>query len=335
MIRFAVVGTGWVAKEYMKAIRSNREAELYAVVTGDAERAGNRLAELGMEARIYTNYEEMIKEPNIDAVILCSTPDVRPDQAKLAARNGKHLVLEKPLAMNMEAMRQMAPAIEESGITAIASFVLRWNPAIEMIRALIRDDVVGRIFMAQIDYWNHIGPQFPQYRWSTKTELGGSSMLSAGCHAVDALRYFAGDIVEVTAYSCATRADSDYEFDPNVIALFKLKNGGIGKVSSSLECRTPYKFNIHLLGDKGTIMNNRVFSDKFPGQTDFATFPVVLPESGDVSHQPFEMEIAEFVEAVQTKRPTRCDFKDAYKSMEVCFAIDRSIATGEKISLEA
>lgn len=333
-IRFAVAGTGWVAGEYVKAIRAHEDCELYGIVTSDAERAGRRLAEWGTEARIWTDFAEMVKDPAVDAVVLCSTPDVRPDQAVLAAQHGKHLVLEKPLALDRQGLAKMTAALRANPVRTAVGFVLRWNPLFETIKALIDDDALGRVFMAQIDYWNHIGPQFNQYRWSAGKELGGSSMLSAGCHAVDALRLFAGDVTEVTAYSCRTWNPSDYGYDPNAVALFKLKNGGIGKVSCSLECVTPYKFHVHLLGEKGTIMNNRLFSRKFPGQTDYAEIPTVLPESGDVAHFPFGLLVAEFAEAVLHNKRTRCDFEEARKTMEVCFAIDESIATGKSVALE-
>lgn len=331
MIKFAVVGTGWVAGEYLKAIQTQCDSEIYAVVTHDANYARSRLAQLGIEARIFTDFSEMVKDSEVDAVVLCSHPDVRPEQAILAAQHGKHLVIEKPMAMNKEELRRMADAIQKYPVRTVVSFVLRWNPSFDTTKALIADDALGRVFMAQIDYWHHIGPNYPQYRWSSKKALGGSSILSAGCHAVDALRYFAGDIQEVTAYSCGTWANSDYEFDPNAIAIFKLKNGGIGKVSSSLECKTTYKFNIHLLGEKGAIMNNQLFSHKLPGQTDYATIPTILPDNGDVTHHPFVHEIEDFVQAINHNRLTRCDFFDAYKTMEVCFAIDESIATGQRV----
>jgi predicted dehydrogenase len=112
-----------------------------------------------------------------------------------------------------------------------------------------------------------------------------------------------------------------------------MKNGGIGKVSSALECKTPYKFNVHLLGEKGSIINNQLFSHKLPGQTDYATIPTITPDSGDVSHHPFADEIADFVQAVRHRTTSRCDFFDAFKSMEVCFAIDESIATGQSVKL--
>ena len=333
VLRFAVVGTGWVAGEYLKAISSRPDAEVYAVVSRNTDFAKQRLAGLGIEARVLDKYEDAVNDPLVDAVVLCSTPDVRPEQASLAAQNGKHLVIEKPMSMDRAGLFKMAEAIEQNPVKTAVSFVLRWNPSFNNTKALIDDDAIGRVFMAQIDYWHHVGPQYGQYRWSKTKALGGSSILSAGCHAVDAVRYFAGDVTEVTAYSCRTWADSDYEFDPNAIAIFKLKNGGIGKVSSSLECKTPYKFNIHLLGEKGSIINNQLFTHKLPGQTDYAVIPTILPDSGDVTHHPFSEEIDEFIKAIRTNGTTRCDFFDAYKSMEVSFAIDESIATGKSVIL--
>lgn len=332
-IKFGVVGTGWVAGEYLQAIQAREDSEVYAVLSRDEHYARERMNELGIDTRIYTDYAAMVADPEIDAIVLCSTPGLRPEQMMLAAKHGKHLVIEKPMAMNRESLFQMAEVLEKHPVKTVVSFVLRWNPSFETTKALIEDDALGRIYMAQIDYWHHVGPQYGQYAWSRTKALGGSSILSAGCHAVDAVRYFAGDITEVTAYSCGTWADSEYEFDPNVIAMFKLKNGGIGKVSSSLECKTPYRFNIHLLGEKGAIMNNQLFSHKFPGQTDYAVIPTISPDSGDVSHHPFTHEINDFVQALKNNTATRCEFADAYKTMEVSFAIDESIATGGKVIL--
>lgn len=333
IMRFVVVGTGWVAGEYLKAIHARKDAEVYGVVSHNIEHAKQRLMELSIDARISSNFEEAVKDPNVDAVVLCSTPDIRSEQAILAARYGKHIVLEKPLAMDRKALLTMADAIHSSKVHTVVGFVLRWNPSFLNTKALIEDDAIGRIFMAQIDYWHHVGPQYPQYRWSKGKALGGSSIMSAGCHAVDAIRYFAGDIEEVTAYSCRTWVDSEYEFDPNAIAICKLKNGGIAKVSSSLECKTPYKFNMHLLGEKGTIMNNQFFSHKLPGQTDYTTIPTILPDSGDVSHHPFIEEIDDFVLSLRQNTKTRCDFFDALHSMETCFAIDESIAEGRSVKV--
>ncbi|GGD88428.1 Gfo/Idh/MocA family protein [Paenibacillus nasutitermitis] len=333
-LQFVVAGTGWVAGEYLKAIDARLDADVYGVVSQDTEHAKKRLSELSIDARVFSRYEDVVQDPNVDAVVLCSKPDVRAEQTVLAARHGKHIVLEKPMAMDREALWTMAEAIHSNPVHTVVGFVLRWNPSFRNTKALIEDNAIGRVFMAQVDYWHHIGPQYLQYSWSKSSKLGGSSMLSAGCHAVDAVRYFAGDIEEVSAYSCRTWADSEYEFDPNAIAIFKLKNGGIGKVSSSLECRTPYKFNVHLLGEKGTILNNQIYSHKLPGQTEYATIPTLLPDSGDVSHHPFADEIDNFMVSMRLKTKSDCDFFDALQSMETCFAIDEAIASGRSIKVQ-
>jgi len=332
-INIAVVGTGWVAGEYIRTVLAHPETELYAIVSNSEERARQRLAEFNATAHVFTDYAKAVQDPNVDAVVLCAMPDDRPEQAVLAARHGKHIVMEKPLSMHREALWTMRDALEKWPVRTVASFVLRWVPSMKNTKALIQDDAIGRPFMVNIDYWHHVGPQYGQFRWSKTKQSGGSSILSAGCHAVDAVRYLAGDIEEVTAYSSRTWADTEYEFDPNAIAIFKLRNGGIGKVSSSLECKMPYKFNVHILGEKGTIMNNQLYSHKLPGQNDFATIPAILPDSGDVTHHPFAEEIDDFVQSIRHGKATRCEFDDAYRSMELCFAIDESIATGKSVKL--
>lgn len=332
-VKFAVAGTGWVAGEYLQSIINHPQAELYGIMSPDQSRAEAALAAQGVEARIYQNYEKLVEDPNVDAVVLCSTPAARPERTTLAAQHGKHIVIEKPMAMNKEKLWEMAEALEKNPVKTAVSFVLRWNPMFDMAKKLIRKDVLGRIFMAQLDYWHHVGPQYGQYRWSSKKELGGSSILSAGCHAVDALRYFVGEVEEVVAYSGQTWADSEYGFDPNAAALMKMENGGIGTISSSLECSTPYKFNVRLLGEKGSLMNNQLYTKTIPGQTDYATIPTILPDSGDVSHHPFTDEIDEFIQAIQNDTKTRCDFDEGFKTMELCFAIDEAIATGRKVTL--
>jgi predicted dehydrogenase len=175
-LRFVVAGTGWVAGEYLKAIYDRQDAEVYGVFSNNAEYAKARLAELGIQARLFTRYEEVVQDPQVDAIVLCSQPDVRPEQAVQAAQNGKHLVIEKPMAMNKAELWRMEDALKKHPVTTVVSFVLRWNPSFNNTKALIDDDAIGRVFMSQIDYWHHVGPQYGQYRWSRTKETGGSSM---------------------------------------------------------------------------------------------------------------------------------------------------------------
>jgi len=75
---FVVAGTGWVAAEYFKAILDHPEGDVYGVVSRDRNRAAERMRELGLHANVYGSFEEAVKDAQVDAVVLCSTPDVRP-----------------------------------------------------------------------------------------------------------------------------------------------------------------------------------------------------------------------------------------------------------------
>ncbi len=106
-------------------------------------------------------------------------------QGIVAAKAGKHLLLEKPVALDLAGLRELQAAVRAAGAKTVVSFVLRWNPLFETIRALLEDGVVGRLFYGEVDYLHGIGPWYRQYEWNIKKQIGGSSLLTAGCHAVD------------------------------------------------------------------------------------------------------------------------------------------------------
>ncbi len=184
-----------------------------------------------------------------------------------------------------------------------------------------------------MDYWHNIGPQYKQYAWNVKKEIAGSVFLSAGCHAVDALRHFARDeVVEVTAY--ANKRNPEYEYETNVVGIVKFAGGAIGKVSASFDVRCPYAFNIDLLGEKGTIRDNHIYAkDFFAGQTDWITVPTIRPDSGDVTHHPFVGEINHFVDCILHDKESFVNLEDAAKTHEVCFALDKSVETGGPVRI--
>ena len=157
--------------------------------------------------------------------------------------------------------------------------------------------------------------------------LGGSAFIAAGCHAADAIRYFAGEITEVAAFSAGPKLDMNYQYDPVTVASLKFANGAVGKLSTVLDADTPYIFNVRLFGTEGTIQNNRVYSKKhYPGSLDYWTFPTIEPSSGDVTHHPFVPEIAHFIDCIENNVESHASIHDSYRSMAVCFAIDESAA---------
>jgi predicted dehydrogenase len=331
-----VVGTGWVSDEYIKAFGRNPHTRVAAICSRDRARAAAKIAARGVADGVpYGSLDEMLRDPGVDIVVVCTPHHLHAQQGIAAARAGKHVVVEKPLATNMADAKALAAAIRESGVRSVTSFVLRWNPMFDNVRAMIDQKLLGEIFYAEIDYLHGIGPWYDSWKWLTSREQGGSSLLIGGCHAVDGLRWFVRDeAVEVTAVSNRSRANPlQFEYDPNTIVLVKFAGGAVGKVASVVEARMPYSYNISLFGDKGSIRNNQIFSTTWPGQNGWATVPAILPDSGDVSHHPFQTEVNHFVDCIRSGVESHAAVSDTIKSHEICIAADISAAEGRAVRL--
>lgn len=333
-LKVGIVGTGWVSGEHMAAFQNNPHCQLEAVSSRTRESAESKLKEYGFSAKIYTDFEKMLKETDIDIVSVCTPSNLHAEQVIMAAEYGKHILIEKPVALNRKDLKSMITAVRKAKVKTLVSFVLHWNPLVITIQNLISDDAIGEIYYGGVDYFHGIGPWYKQYYWNYKKEVGGSSLLSAGCHALDALCLFVGKkVVEVFSYQTKSSNPvfGKYEYNPTSVTLLKFENGKIGKVASSLDCKAPYIFNIELFGSKGTIRNNQVFSHKFPGQTGFAVIPTILPDSGDVTHHPFEGEINHFVDCIVNDKKPFPNLDDTGITHEIIFTADQSAQEGKPL----
>jgi predicted dehydrogenase len=220
-------------------------------------------------------------------------------------------------------------------VKTVVSFVLRWNPLFQWIKSMLSQRVIGELFYGEVDYLHGIGPWYGQYPWNIRKDMGGSSLLTAGCHAVDGMRWFLQkEAVELYAMANFSRGNPlRYEYEPNSVTLIRFADGTIGKVASSVECAMPYVFNIELLGEEGTIRNNQIFSRKWEGQKGWATVPTILPDSGDVSHHPFHGEIDHLVDCIRTRVESHVNVADAVKTHEICLAAGMSAASRQPVSL--
>jgi len=331
-----ILGTGWVAGSYIQAFEANPHTQVRAILSRDKDRAAARAAEHKLaHCRPYETLEGLLADPNVQIVSICTPHHLHVEQALAAAEAGKHLTLEKPVALEIGGLRRVQAAVRAARVKTVVGFVLRWNPLFETIRSLLADHIVGRLFYGQVDYLHGIGPWYGQYQWNIKKEIGGSSLLTAGCHAVDGLRWFVGRRgVEVFAYANVSAQNPlRYEYEPNSVTLVKFDDGTLGKIASSVECVMPYAFNIELLGDQGSIRNNQVFSKKWVGQRGWATIPTVLPDSGDVTHHPFKDLVNHFVDCILNDDESHANLEDAALTHEICFASEVSAREGKPVAL--
>lgn len=301
--------------------------------TNDPDQGKALAAENGLNCRIYTDLDEMLADPEIEIVIVCTPNNLHACQAALCAQAGKHLLIEKPVALNLDELRTMQHAVDQSGVKTQVSFVLRWNPYLCMAKKLITDGAIGRVFMVETCYW-HSTPRAAPGHWMTTRTVAGSVFLMGGCHALDAARWLAGsDIVEVSAFGTQGIGKEWYEYPHTVEALVRFESGAIGRVSASMGCIMPYAFDVTIMGDKGTLRDNRLWSHLFPGQTDYVTIPTHLPTSGSVLDHPFAPGLEHLIDCIEQDRDTDISLSDTMNVHEALLAIDQSVETGQPVKL--
>ena len=332
----AILGTGDVSGEHIKAFRANAHTEVRAILSRDRARAEAKAGQYGLQnCRAYTDLDELLKSDDIHAVSICTPHHLHVEQGVACAQAGKHVVVEKPVALDLAGLRKLETAVRENDVRSVVSFVLRWNPLFETIRAILADGMIGDVFYGEVDYLHGITKDYRLYPWLRQRAFGGTALLTAGCHAVDGLRWFIGkEAVEVFGYanfSCGNPLG--YEYEPNSVILVRFEGGAMGKAATSIEYVAPYTFPIVLMGNQGTIRDNRLFTKRWPGQTGWAQIPTIPPDSGAVTHHPFVAQINHFVECVLSGAESHCNVADAVKTHEICIAGEMSKLEGKPVKL--
>lgn len=338
-----VHGAGWVSTQHIKAFANNPHTKVVAISSRKLESAKKRADEAGLDKiGLYNNFEQALKHDGVDIVSVCTPQYLHAENTIAAAEVGKHIVIEKPVANSLAELKSMLDAIRKTRVKTIVSFVLRWNPLFETIKAMIADDALGNVYFSEADYEHDIASWWTGYEDARKKETGVSAFITGGCHAIDAIRWFAAkgqyeaaNPIEVFAYRGGYRKgltkEYDYyaskwkdgpplEYEGLEVALVKFDNGALGKVSVNYDCIMPYTFPIEIFGDKGTVRDNRIWSHKFPGQRKWIEIPTILPDSAEVTHHPFQGQMDHFVECILLDKESHCNLEDAVKTHEIAFA---------------
>jgi predicted dehydrogenase len=324
-----IIGAGWVSGEYVKAFRDHPLTEVVGMYNRTPQKATDVMKTHGVDGKEYASVDGLLDDESINIVVHCAHADSRADNISRAALSGRHVVIEKPISCDAEGSVQIYEAVKKGGVKSVVSCVLRWNPQFETIRALIDDGKLGDLIYAEADYWHPIIKAYPGYASYMKKESGGSSFRVAGVHAVDILRWLAGEVAEVAGFSAGPIGNKDFEYQPVSVAALKFENGAVGKLSSVIEGETPYIFNCRIFGTTMSINNNQLHSSKYyPGTLGYMEFPTVKPDSGDVAHHPFVPEIGHFMECIEDDVESHASIYDMVKTMALCFAMDESAAKG-------
>jgi len=350
-------GAGWVSSQHIEAYKKNPRTRVRAICSRTLGGAAQRAEQAGLKGvSVYDRLESALEHPGIDLVSICTPQHLHHENVLAAAASGKHQVIEKPIGISLEELRCMREAVRKAGILTVVSFVLRWNPLFQQLKKKIAGGAIGRPYYVETDYLSHNGSWWAGWDEARTLRQGVSAFLVGGCHAVDALRWFAGrgefeaaDPVEVVSIAggyrkgrteeynpitnCWVRDAPPMEYDGLEVALVKFAGGAIGKVSVNNDCIMPYRFPIRIFGDRGTIIDQYIWSHEYPDQKDWIKLPGIAPDSSDVSHHPFSGQIDHFVECIREGRESHCNLEDAVKTHEVVFAALESQQSGQPVRL--
>jgi predicted dehydrogenase len=338
-LNVGIVGLGWVAGAHIEAFKSVTGAAVTAVCSRRALSPAALERQYGVPLRAYTRYEDLLADPEIDVVDVCTPHPYHAEQAIAAARAGKHVLLEKPMALSWEDARAVREAVGAAKVRCCVCFELRFSAQFTMTRAVIDQGLLGELHYGEVDYYHGIGPWYGQFPWNVKRDFGGSSLLTAGCHALDILLWMMDDTVEeVTSYAARSRSPvfAPYEYPTATTTLLKFRGGKVGKVASVVDCLQPYYFHTHLCGSEGSLLDNRIYSHKLAGMSKarWSTLETALVDSGDVSDHPYKPQFQAFADAIRDGRDMPLTGLDrALETHRVVFAADRSAAEGRPVRL--
>jgi len=335
----AVIGYGWAATAHIGAINATKQGQVTDVWSSRRLDSGELSAAHGSPVRAHTDLEAMLARPDIHAVDITSYPNQHAAQFLAAARRGKHVIIEKPLSVDWRGTLEMKKAVKETGVKTCICLECRFSSQFLATKAVVDAGLLGKLHYGEVDYYHGIGPWYSPYRWNTKREMGGSALLTAGCHALDALLLCMGaDVEEVTSYASQSENPifAAYEYPTTSTTILKFANGSVGKSAAVVDCFQPYYFHTHLVGSEGSLLDDKFHSQKLAGlnRNKWSQLSMKMLDSGDVSDHPYLTQFQAFFDALDAGRDMPLtSFADAFKTHRVIAAADKSAAEKRPVKI--
>lgn len=313
-----------------------------------------------------TDWKEVVKDDRISIVDVATPNYLHAEPSIEAAKAGKNVICEKPMARNAKEAKGMRDAVKRYGVKNICGFNYRMVPAIVLAKNLIMDGKLGRIYHYRARYLQEwiADPNFPMIWKLRKAESGSGALGDLGAHIIDLGRFLCGEVESVMSvmstfikerYNEETKKKEKVEVDDAFASVVEFENGAIGTLEASRFCHGRKNYNtIEINGEKGSIwwdlenMNNLwvFWKDEEPIQTR-GFHCVSVTESYHPYYENwwphghiigwenlFVHEFYNMIEAVINGKPLEpyvATFEDGYKSCVICDAISESAETGKKI----
>jgi myo-inositol 2-dehydrogenase/D-chiro-inositol 1-dehydrogenase/scyllo-inositol 2-dehydrogenase (NAD+) len=309
-------------------------ARMTAVSDVSEECAKAAARELGVDA-VYTDYREALKDSAVDAVIVVTPTKFHRDIVLEAAYAGKHILCEKPMAMNREECRDMIDAAEKGGVKLQIGFMRRFDAGFRRAKEMIDSGAIGEVVSVKS---LTRGPSIPQ-EWMYDIRKSNGPLAEVNSHDIDTLRWFTGsEAASLYAmagnYRCASAREKYPDFYDTVLMNVRMKNGMMGNIDGAQGVQYGYDARVDILGTEGCVQigslagnTTLVFTKDRRMQAD------VVKSWTDLFYEAYVNEDISFIETIRSGGEPLVRGIDGMRAVEIVRAGNESIETGRIIEL--
>ncbi|MGI6562338.1 MAG: Gfo/Idh/MocA family protein [Clostridia bacterium] len=287
-VNVAVIGLGHNGLAFCEEYAKNPKSRLIAVCDIDQERA--KYAGEKFHAAVYTDYS-VLDIPELDAVSIHTGDSAHKEPFLLSLKKGKHVFVEKPMANRIEDVLEMVQEAEKHpNLVSQVGQVLRFVRQYAAIKRLVDSGFFGEIAYLEADYIHDLRYQYFMEKWKVTDEI---PMVGGGCHPLDLMRWYAGEVTEVNAISNHITYKEMRE-ETSIVATYKFKSGAIGKVTclygSPGPC--PDMYNLKIYGTKASLVQRKICIDAL------GSMWIDLPSELFIPSHPYGPEVDHFLDCI-------------------------------------
>ena len=302
ILRWGILGCGNVAEHKGgPPLYSVEDSELIAVMRRDKAKAED-FAERHGAKRAYIDVDKLLSDDEINAIYIATPPHVHCEQTICAARAGKHILCEKPMALSVSECQQMVDACREAGVTLMLAYYRNHYPNIEKMKALMNDGAIGDVVLARINCTGYYNPNRQDLKnWRINPEIsGGGVLMDIGSHRISLLQSLMGDVASVKGYAETVHLDATV--DDSAVFTLRFENGGHAVANINWNVGVGID-DVEVYGTNGSLRcsplnsGNLTLETKSDAVMGFSQTPLPHTHTGLVQ---------DFVNHIRTGEPVRC-----------------------------
>lgn len=231
-IRYGIVGFGnFAERSILPAVRSSKNSELVAIQKRSADQAKSKAAEHGIPL-YFTSVEEMVRSSDINAVFIASANSQHHSETVTAAKQGKHVLVEKPMSVTYGEASDMVHACKQSGVKFMVGHMLRFSPLLRRMKEIVDGKTIGDITFARAEFIYDARNSKRSWLWNRET-AGGGPLYDIGIHCLDSIRYVLDD--EVQNVTAMRRGIDESKVESTSLLSLQFAKGTLGSIYTSFE----------------------------------------------------------------------------------------------------